>query len=563
MPKRKQDQVIRTDDHTAAESSDHMSTHDVKEYGAVPVLKVGPSDAKRPGRVAKRQVSEIERQKRALNDAGAPFDQPIAVDQAAKSIAEREACRDTASNKKWRARVQTAPVGQQPADENPIVMLAALMRQPEVVEFTEKACERSTNRGRPTTSRLHVAILLSALLCGWVTSLRQAWAQLAVTDLALHRALRFPLDGVCGRSLNSAYEGISRIYPRVDPAIWRHGAIYTHQELGPLLGPDAMLLTAVDGTRIRPNIENRKGSCPEEAALIDRGMRTRAMSYGPGDFCRGYLVTIISPTKSCAPLAWSVGMEGDPIEDGAVPGLLADLYARWPTADIEFMVGDSKYDTTDLSRHLLFGYAINPVFVRHGGRGVPVELNEHGWRDGVLHGPDGKPVRYIEADGFPTPQMRRDAGLAPGVEVEAINGKRPRIRLEKPGPPTTTGKVPRMSVYPWHHPRFHTLLPFAPSHPDRYAARIEMLAARNVAEAANAQAQFDGLALASRVARFINSPQAAEHLIGIVCWAVGRRKLLRLNGEYERVEHEFRREGLLSEAIVGRDSVHEQLALPM
>lgn len=382
------------------------------------------------------------------------------------------------------------------------------------------------------------------------------------SDPSLHHAMGYPLNHQSGRDINTVYDATKRIFERADPELWQKGAIQTHRELAPILGDDTMLCAAVDGTWFRTGrVENRAGSCPEEAEIIDGGMLTRVKGYGRPDIIRGYPLTILSPTKSGVPLVWDLGVAGRPTENGAVPVMLETLYGEWPKADIQFMVGDSKYDTNELCRLLQFGYGIHAVFPIHMGYGVPSELNTGGWRDGVLYGPDGEPMEYVEADGFQTPQMRRDAGLPPGKVVRYIDGNQPRVRLRKPGPLTVGGRVPRQSHYTWHHPRFHTFLPHANSHADRWAARQEMMAMRNVAESVNASLQLNGLNHGAEAPRYLNSVESVHHFVGAKAWAMGRRKLLRLNGTYERMEWEFRRRGFLSEATDRRDAHHHQLAL--
>lgn len=369
-------------------------------------------------------------------------------------------------------------------------------------------------------------------------------------DLASWAATYDAIGGALRRDGHGRRQGLT---DRIDANFFDKALAQTARKLAAYAGEGADRALSIDGTLMRICVPQRQSFSQRDEERLNGDFGSGFGTHGK-QYVRGYNVMALVATSITAPIAVTVE-KANLGERGHTLKLLEMVYRYWPDLAPEYLVGDRNFDVDwRLYRDLSMRFGINLVAPRKGEKQIPKHL-QGAFAMGVpVCACSGTPkmMRMHSADGFPTPQKRRELGLRPGEDAEQLlrqlgHRMRVRYRCGEPGCESKGVDLDPRTDYDGEQPnwRFATRLPHQPIHRS-YSLREELLAARNGSESVWNAMKLCGIdSSGAMVSRWQNTQAQQEATIKAKALRHSLLKLMERDGTLERIYAEAEAEGYI------------------
>lgn len=408
--------------------------------------------------------------------------------------------------------------------------MAAMRRTP----FAEAVREVLTKRvSGSSTKRLKVSSLFERMAYGFgVPRITAVLDELATPSPTTNYVYDGFQDSNEGQDLDTIYRVFGRLLKRheesADVLIGQNLEIIKElSQKKPQIGKHC----AIDATILPGAFQQypvTAGSQREEVLL--RGKNAGSIYHGD-DFGRGWYTLVIADIATGLPLIWR-NLTSGAVKVTDVLELVTELQERWPECPIESLVGDSEFaKAADLSRHLIFGHGIQPVFALRENTPKPSPHAKS------LGAPKCCDV-FMELErpiGFISRKTRRSRNLEPGDLVEAT--ARMIWKCKHCGHTE--------NLYVDKDPMLHTFYP-RQSHEKLALKRIALMRKRNVVEGVFSQMKMRGKGLRESPAPgWMDEKYDCDWLIGGTLFSLTLSRYVHHTGLYKEVEDEMNQLDLL------------------
>lgn len=307
----------------------------------------------------------------------------------------------------------------------------------------------------------------------------------------------------------------------------------------------------IDGTAI-PSFTRQHGThSPEEEALVNRGTRSTFIKHeqkgGSTKKWRGYELLTITDMKSTLPLAWIlISTQPTAFE---VRELLELLLDAWPECPIKYLVGDSEFDSTEITRMCHEDFGIVPVFdLRDQVKAEIANITDLGVPKCVRC---RRAMKLTHREKFWTIDDRIAAGKARREQVELTHA---RMRWECEHGcrhPVRTSQPLRLQTRPRDYWRLFTMLPHSGN--SKWAhLRVALMFRRNSIESVFSQLKREHKGLIGNgKARWISTQDEMAWVLGLAFFGQTLRRDVQLGNDYENALAEAEQLDLLKAANTG------------
>jgi hypothetical protein len=373
--------------------------------------------------------------------------------------------------------------------------------------------------------------------------------------------------------ISSRYSSLNSIVNNVKPGATIHVNLDLIDEIlamrnpktGQVMFPDAFKRCAIDGTLIEADVpqypptgdsrrarkENERKIAGPVRPMVQYVWYSRNSGSAPekGPYsaevavksCFGYKLVVIVCIDTGLPVIWTLlPATGD--ERVAMRELLAALYRLRPQFPMEYIVGDGLYS---MSKAALLEpyemYGIHPVFPVVKGRSTDNPWVETAGVPCCAHGL----MEFHKEGEFWGATKRRKEGVKPGSPPPNGKGKNPRLRWRCPVKEENAPKCPEVATYLKEDPHLNTYLPHK-GNSERTALRYVLQARRNTVESLNAQLKYNGVGATWPSRNRWGKDDGMRWLVSLGLLQITAKRLVHLNGTYEKALHEAIDEGLLT-----------------
>lgn len=408
--------------------------------------------------------------------------------------------------------------------------IAAMRRTPFATAVREVLNQRTPGK---QTDRSKVISLLERMIYGWGEPrinklLDELFTPSPTTD--------FVYDGIQSADEGQDLDTIYRVFGRL---LERHGAasdVLIDQNLAIIKElaaskPEIGKHCAIDATILPGAFEQYPVTAGSERERVLLRGKNACSIYHDDDYGRGWYTLVIADVATGLPLIWRNLTSGG-VKTKDVLDLVTDLQKRWPECPIESLIGDSEFaKSPDLSRHLIFGHAIQPVFAMRDNSSVK---SEHARTLGAPKCCDDY-MTLVRPIGFVSRKTRRARNLKPGELVDPI--ARMIWKCEN--------CANSANLYVDKDPMLHTYYPRRST--EKLALkRIALMRKRNVVEGVFSQMKMRGKGLRdSPAAGWMDEKHDCDWLIGGTLFGLTLSRYVHHMGLYKQVEDEMNELGLL------------------
>ncbi len=422
-----------------------------------------------------------------------------------------------------------------PAPKRKNVRAAAEMAAMRRTPFAQAVREVLTKRvSGSSTRRLKVSSLFERMAYGFgVPTITAVLEELATPSPTTNYVYDGFQDSEEGQDLDTIYRVFGRLLKRhedsADVLIDQNLAIIKEfAGKKPQIGKHC----AIDATILPGAFQQfpvTAGSQREEVLL--RGKNAGSIYHGD-DYGRGWYTLVIADVATGLPLIWR-NLTSGAVKVTDVLELVTELQERWPECPIESLSGDSEFaKTAELSRQLVFGHGIQPVFALRENTAKP---SPYASSLGAPKCCDKQHMKLERPIGFVSRKTRRSRNLNPGDLVEPT--ARMIWKCEHCGNTA--------NLYVDEDPMLHTYYPRG-SHENLALKRIALMRKRNVVEGVFSQMKMRGKGLRDSPAPgWMDEKYDCDWLIGGTLFSLTLSRYVHHTGLYKEVEDEMNQLDLL------------------